>query len=231
MLTYKQAELLRFLDDYLRREGVCPSFDEMKDALEVKSKSGVHRLLESLEERGFIRRLKHRARAIEVIRLAEDVVLPRGTRGTRGPRRPTLVSDESNPQSGATREGVFPILGSIAAGTPIEAVVSGGDNDGLRLPLSSLGSGEHFVLTVKGDSMIEAGIFDGDQAVLRVSQTAETGQIVAALVDDQDVTLKRLRRRGSAIALEPANGLHKTQIYGADRVKIQGVLVTLIRKY
>ncbi|MCX8501092.1 MAG: transcriptional repressor LexA [Alphaproteobacteria bacterium] len=229
MLTYKQAQLLRYLDHHLRNEGYSPSFDEMKDALDIRSKSGVHRLLEALEERGFIRRLKHRARAIEVVRTVPD--LPPKPLGSRGQNR---QSPDHLPHSQEPRphQVVVPILGAIAAGTPIEAVSSTDDEmNSLQLPMESIGPGEHFILIVKGDSMIDAGILDGDQAVIRYSQTAESGQIVAALVDDQDVTLKRLRRRGAAIALEPANPAHKTQIFGADRVKIQGILVTLIRRY
>ena len=230
MLTRKQHELLLLIHERLQQEGVPPSFDEMKDALGLKSKSGVHRLVTALEERGFIRRLHHRARALEVLRL------PESQGKATGPFRPQIIRGDFSPLQGRTVEATvdreaeqLPLYGKIAAGTPIEALRDHGNF--VEVPRSLLGSGDYYALKVSGDSMVDAGILDEDTVIIRRDETAENGAIVVALVDSQEVTLKRLRRKGNTIALEPANQSHKTQIYGADRIKVQGRLVGLIRKY
>ena len=236
MLTRKQYELLLFIDQRLRETGISPSFDEMKDALDLKSKSGIHRLITGLEERGFIRRLLHRARALEVVKLPdnfEDAPLPAPLKFS-----PTVIQGNfaQNTLLGAAMvannaEAVaLPLYGKIAAGTPIEAMR---DNQAYaEVPASLLGrGGEHYALTVEGDSMIEAGIFDGDTVIIRRCDTAEAGTIVVALVDDLEVTLKRLRRKGNSIALEAANPNYETRIFPPDRVKVQGKLVGLLRTY
>ena len=231
MLTRKQHELLLLIHERLQQDGVPPSFDEMKDALGLKSKSGVHRLVTALEERGFIKRLHHRARALEVLRLPES-------HGKQpGGFRPQIIRGDFSPLQGrpvdATSDrdafDALPLYGKIAAGTPIEALRDHGDY--VEVPASLLGSGNYYALKVTGDSMVDAGILDEDTVIVRRDDTAENGAIVVALVDNQEVTLKRLRRKGNTIALEPANQSHKTQIYGADRIKVQGRLVGLIRKY
>ena len=231
MLTKKQAELLRFIHERLTEDGVPPSFDEMKEALDLKSKSGIHRLILALEERGFIRRLPNRARALEVLRLPESQV-PRAGRQRFSPnviegnlgkvRAPT-------PEMEPSRSIAIPIMGRIAAGTPISAI----QNRSHTVDVSPdfLSHGEHYGLEVRGDSMIEAGIFDGDLVVIRKQETADTGDIVVALIDDEEATLKRLRRRGASIALEAANPNYETRIFGPDRVRVQGKLVSLIRRY
>jgi len=231
MLTRKQHELLRFIHDRLRETGIPPSFDEMKEALDLKSKSGIHRLITALEERGFIRRLPNRARALEVIRLPNA--------GIGGARRfnPSVVEGglaKAKPPappapSHAADSVMVPVMGRIAAGTPITALQS----QGHAIPMSPdfLAGGEHFALEVKGDSMVEAGILDGDTVVIRKQDTAITGDIIVALIDDEEATLKRLRRRGSSIALEAANPAYETRVLGPDRVKIQGKLVSLVRRY
>ena len=232
MLTEKQSELLRFIHARLEKTGVPPSFDEMKDALDLKSKSGIHRLIMALEERGFIRRLPNRARALEVLRLPEQAAAEARTRfkpqivgGTRAPPRPKPA-----PAPLAVPSGHFiPVMGRIAAGTPISAIQS--QSHTIAMPADMLGSGDHFALEVRGDSMIEAGILDNDTVIIRRQETAETGDIVVALVDDEEATLKRLRRRGASVALEPANSAYETKILGADRVRIQGILVSLYRRY
>jgi repressor LexA len=233
MLTRKQHELLRFIHDRLREDGVPPSFDEMKEALDLRSKSGIHRLIMALEERGFIRRLPNRARAIEVVKLPEQAVphgTPRGRfnpsviEGNLGRVRPKLVSAPEADQSVA-----IPVMGRIAAGTPISAIQSRSHT--ITLPPDLLGTGEHFALEVRGDSMVEAGILDGDTVVIRKQDSADTGDIVVALIDDEEATLKRLRRRGSSIALEAANPAYETRVLGPDRVRIQGKLVSLVRRY
>ena len=232
MLTEKQSELLRFIHARLEKTGVPPSFDEMKDALDLKSKSGIHRLIMALEERGFIRRLPNRARALEVIRLPEQAAAeararfrPQIVGGTRAPPKPKpapMPRDQSNGH-------VIPVMGRIAAGTPISAIQT--PSHTIAMPADMLGGGEHFALEVRGDSMIEAGILDSDTVIIRRQDTAETGDIVVALVDDEEATLKRLRRRGASVALEPANPNYETKILGADRVRIQGILVSLYRRY
>jgi repressor LexA len=236
MLTRKQYELLQFIDGHLKKQGVSPSFDEMKDALGLKSKSGIHRLISGLEERGFIRRLPHRARALEIVRLPENMAAGTAAAsgfspnviqgGRRAAVRGAAVNEESR-DSGQSIE--LPLYGRIAAGLPIEAIRNGGETFGV--PASLVGAGEHYALAVQGDSMIEAGIFDGDIAIIEHTETAENGAIVVALVDDSEVTLKRLRRKGNSIALEPANAAYETRIFGPDRVAIQGRLRALIRRY
>ena len=231
MLTKKQYELLVLIDQRVRESGVPPSFDEMKDALGLRSKSGIHRLITGLEERGFIRRLPHRARAIEVLRLPENIQ-PRERPGG-GNFAPTVIKGDFKipaAQAAPAAEAVdLPLYGRIAAGTPIEALRD--QSETMSVPASLLGSGEHYALEVDGDSMIEAGIFDGDTAIVQRTDTADNGSIVVALVDDNEVTLKRLRRKRNSIALEPANKAFETRIFGPDRVKVQGKLVGLLRKY
>jgi repressor LexA len=234
MLTRKQHELLMLIHERLQAEGVPPSFDEMKDALGLKSKSGVHRLVTALEERGFLRRLHHRARALEVLKLPETQV---ARSKTPVGFRPQVIQGDFSPLAGrpvepmSDRDAIepLPLYGKIAAGTPIEALRDNGNY--VEVPRSLLGSGEYYALKVSGDSMVEAGILDDDTVIIRRDDTAENGAIVVALVDGQEATLKRLRRKGNTIALEPANSAHKIQLYGADRVRVQGRLVGLIRKY
>ncbi|PPR73954.1 MAG: LexA repressor [Alphaproteobacteria bacterium MarineAlpha3_Bin2] len=236
MLTRKQYELLVYLDKELRKKGVSPSFDEMKDALGLKSKSGIHRLITGLEERGFIRRLPHRARAIEVLRLPDNMDGPVAKAGqkTTGKRFAANVIEGDFKLAGvspvADSESVqLPLYGRIAAGTPIEALRD--HSNAIGIPADMIGKGEHYALKIEGDSMIDAGIHDGDTVIFRRSDTADNGSIVVALVEDTEVTLKRLRRKGASIALEPANTEYETRIFGPDQVKVQGSLVGLIRKY
>ena len=234
MLTRKQYELLMFIDQRLRASGISPSFDEMKEALALKSKSGIHRLITGLEERGFIRRLAHRARALEVLRLPENAAdaLPAQQRFS-----PTVIKGNfaqntlagAAPVAAGVEAVTLPLYGKIAAGTPIEALRD--HSNTVEIPASLLGSGEHYALTVEGDSMIEAGIFDGDTVIIRRCDTADAGTIVVALVDDLEVTLKRLRRKGASIALEAANPKYETRIFPPDRVKVQGRLIGLMRAY
>jgi repressor LexA len=246
MLTRKQQELLFFINERLNEGGVSPSFDEMKDALSLKSKSGIHRLITGLEERGFIRRLPHRARALEVLRLPEKpmpkakaaptAALPAPAPDEVSPRfKPNVIKGDfrnSLPgrQASNDAEAVsLPLYGRIAAGLPIEAMR---DNSvTIDIPASMLAAGDHYALEVAGDSMIEAGILDGDTVIIQRCETAENGTIVVALVDQQEVTLKRLRRKGNSIALEPANPSYETRVFGSDRVNVQGRLVGLIRRY
>lgn len=235
MLTRKQFELLRFIHERLKESGVPPSFDEMKDALDLRSKSGIHRLITALEERGFIRRLPNRARAIEVIKLPESVghgvmaaqrargFTPSVIEGNLGRLRPPVQDEDT------ARPVAVPVMGRIAAGTPIEAIQT--KSSVVNVPPEMLSAGDHFALEVRGDSMIEAGILDGDIALIRRSENAETGDIVVALVDDEEATLKRFRRRGASIALEPANTAYEVRILPPNRVRIQGKLVGLMRRY
>lgn len=232
MLTRKQHELLRFIHERLRETGVPPSFDEMKDALDLKSKSGIHRLITALEERGFIRRLPNRARALEVIRLPESVGAAAGQRRFT----PSVVegglagkAKAAPPPDPRDREMSIPVMGRIAAGTPISAIQT--RSHSITLSGDFLTQGDHFALEVRGDSMVEAGILDGDLVVIRKQDTANTGDIIVALIDDEEATLKRFRRRGSSIALEAANQAYETRVLGPDRVKIQGKLVSLVRRY
>ena len=232
MLTRKQLELLDFIRQRVDADGVPPSFDEMKDALELKSKSGIHRLITALEERGFIRRLAHRARALEILKLPEAMERPgfkpkviTGDKPAPAPRRPAAAMD-IEPVDAMD----IPMMGRIAAGVPIEAISHVSHH--IAVPGSLLtGRGSHYALEVKGDSMIEAGINDGDIVVIREQQTAENGDIVVALVEDAEATLKRFRRRGSMIALEAANPAYETRVFPDHMIKVQGKLVGLIRSY
>lgn len=226
MLTAKQRELLLFIHQRLKETGVSPSFDEMKEALDLASKSGIHRLITALEERGFIRRLPHRARALEVLKLPEQAAPAAAARARPG-FKPSLVGAEPPARPAASGHDA-PILGKIAAGTPIEAIQS--EVGRVALP-TDLGPGDYFALEVRGDSMKDAGIFEGDVVILRRGQAADTGDIVVALVDGEEATLKRLRRRGASIALEAANPAYETRIFGPDRVEVQGRLAALIRRY
>jgi repressor LexA len=233
MLTRKQAELLRFIHERLKEAGVPPSFDEMKDALDLRSKSGIHRLITALEERGFIRRLPNRARAIEVIKLPESVAHGMASNRTRGFTPSVIEGNLGRVRSASEEEGgrpvAVPVMGRIAAGTPIEAIQTRSHT--INMPADLLSTGEHFALEVRGDSMIEAGILDGDIALIKRSDAADTGDIVVALIDDEEATLKRFRRRGASIALEPANTAYEVRILPPNRVRIQGKLVGLFRRY
>ena len=232
VLTRKQLELLDFINSHLQRDGVPPSFDEMKEALELKSKSGIHRLITALEERGFIRRLAHRARAIEIVKLPDAMERP-GFSAKFTPR--VIDGDRIAAPRGAMPVAALdvmevPVMGRIAAGTPIEAISDISHH--IAVPGSMLsGRGQHYALEVKGDSMIEAGINDGDIVVIREQITADNGDIVVALVEDHEATLKRFRRRGNMIALEAANPAYETRVLRDDQVKVQGRLVGLIRSY
>jgi repressor LexA len=229
MLTRKQHELLMFIHERIKETGVSPSFDEMKDALDLASKSGIHRLITALEERGFLRRLPHRARALEVVKLPQQATSAAPPRG-RQPFKPQLVeAGPDAPAAAANDTRDLPVLGKIAAGTPIEAIQQ--ERDRLPVPEVMLGAGEHFVLEVQGDSMINAGILDGDYVVIRRTNSANSGDIVVALVMNEEATLKRLRRKGASIALEAANPAYETRIFGPDQVAVQGRLVGLIRRY
>ncbi len=230
MLTRKQHELLTFIHKYLSQHGVSPSFDEMKLALGLKSKSGIHRLITGLEERGFLRRLPHRARALEVVKLPENISLPAGNTPVP-PLQPAGGNDNATLHGGAPggENIALPLYGRIAAGTPIEALRD--ESNHIDVPASLLGKGEYYALEIAGDSMIDAGIFDGDLVIIERCDTAPNGTIVVALVDGQEATLKRLRKKGKSIALEAANPAYETRIFGPDRVTVQGRLVTLIRQY
>jgi len=240
MLTNKQYELLLLIDTRIREAGVPPSFEEMKNALGLKSKSGIHRLISGLEERGFIRRLPHRARALEVLKMPENI--------ERGRAAPPMSSAPQSPPSDMANvvKGEFgakptpahtspdkaaelPFLGRIAAGTPIEAISD--PSSFVSVPPSMLGGGDHFCLEVDGDSMIDAGIFDGDTVIIKKTERTENGAIVVALVDNEEATLKYIHQKGDKVALEPANKDYETRIFGPDRVQVQGRLVGLIRKY
>ena len=236
MLTKKQHELLMFINQRLAATGVAPSFDEMKDALTLRSKSGIHRLISGLEERGFIRRLPHRARALEVVKLPEESAAPTGGGTTERARfSPTVIRGDfaaALPGAPVATDAAaldLPLYGRIAAGTPIEALRD--QSNTVAVPGSLIGRGEHYALEVAGDSMVDAGIFDGDTIIIQRCDTADNGAIVVALVDNIEVTLKWLRRRGASIALEPANKAYETRIFGPDRVKVQGRLVGLLRRY
>ena len=229
MLTRKQYDLLHFIHQRLQKDGVPPSFDEMKDALDLRSKSGIHRLITALEERGFIRRLPHRARAIEIVRLPETLEARRGlqARGRRG--RPARAARAA--AAGVEAASIeLPVMGRIAAGTPIEAIQQVSHN--VAVPAAMLSSaGRHYALEVKGDSMIEAGINSGDIVVIQEQPTAQNGDIVVALIEGEEATLKTFRRRGTTIALEAANPAYETRLYQDHQVKVQGKLVGLIRTY
>ncbi len=239
MLTKKQCELLLFIDQRLKESGVSPSFDEMKDALGLASKSGIHRLITGLEERGFIRRLPHRARALEILRRPESMEPPH-QRPQRDTFKPNVIRGDfkmsgaepvSQPTRGMEDNATvqIPRYEKIAAGLPIEAVDH--PSNSIGIPADMIGTGKHYALEVDGESMIDEGIFDGDTVIIRHAETAENGAIVVAIVDNEEVTLKRLRRKGNSIALEAANKDFETRIFGPDRVKVQGQLVGLLRKY
>lgn len=236
MLTRKQHELLMFINERIKESGVPPSFDEMKDALDLRSKSGIHRLITALEERGFIRRLPNRARALEILKLPEaNSPTMSGARGFS----PSVVEGGLGKPKPAPAEPVHddesasgvsvPVMGRIAAGVPISAIQN--QSHTVSVPVEMLRGGEHFALEVRGDSMIEAGILDGDTVVIKKSDDAISGDIVVALVDDEEATLKRLRKKGASIALEAANPAYETRIFGPDRVRVQGKLVGLMRQY
>ena len=247
MLTRKQYELLMFIHERVRETGIPPSFDEMKDALDLKSKSGIHRLITALEERGFLRRMEKRARALEIMKLPDNVaetlrpattrtqaqrLMPSARHGRSESRVPIDTRGAGSPRRGMSEgEGAVnvPLVGRIAAGTPIEALQN--KMADIPVPGGMIGRGDHYALEVTGDSMINAGILDGDTVIIQETDTANTGEIVVALVDASEATLKRLRRRGDSIALEAANPAYETRLYGADRVKVQGRLVGLIRRY
>jgi repressor LexA len=241
MLTRKQHELLMYIDQHLRETGFSPSFEEMKEALRLKSKSGIHRLITALEERGFLRRRAHRARALEVIRLPDNMAArgapaaasPPATAGVFAPNviRGNFSANLSGVPKPANEAPAvhLPLYGRIAAGLPIEALRDSGAS--VEVPAAMLASGDHYALEVAGDSMIEAGILDGDTVIIRRGDTAENGAIVVALVDEAEVTLKRLRKRGNSVALEPANRTYETRIFGPDRVRVQGRLIGLLRRY
>lgn len=219
MLTRKQQELLRFIDERLKADGVSPSFEEMKEALSLRSKSGVHRLINALEERSFIRRLPNRARALEVLRMP-DALQPAEA---AAPAKPQFVLPEP-----ANDSVTVPLHGRIAAGLPVEAMES---DRTLSVPAALLGPGEHYALEVSGDSMVEAGIFDGDYALVRRCEEARDGDIVVALIDDAEATLKYLRREKGMIRLDPANSSHQPQRYRPEQVRVQGRLAGLLRRY
>ncbi len=225
MLTSKQRELLLFINDRIKETGVSPSFDEMKEALDLASKSGIHRLIMALEERGFIKRLANRARALEVLKLPESAVANANTRPRRD-FRPALVSSQ---QGSSNRSGAIPLVGTIAAGSPRSAIEQ--DNGQITAPSGLTDSEDYFALEVSGDSMIQAGILSGDIVILKRTETANSGDIVVALIDGEEATLKRLRRKGASVALEAANPAFETRIFGPDHVQVQGRLVSLIRRY
>ena len=239
MLTRKQHELLTYIDRHLRDTGFSPSFEEMKEALSLRSKSGIHRLISALEERGFLRRRHHRARALEVVRMPDDMTLARAPAPAAEAGAPAFTPNIIRGDFTGRLPGVrtadavaavqLPLYGRIAAGMPIEALRDNGHH--VEVPLALLGNGDHYALEVEGDSMVDAGILSGDTVIIRKGEAAENGQIVVALVNEEQVTLKRLRRRGNSVALEPANAMHKTQIYPGERVKVQGRLVGLLRQY
>ena len=235
MLTPKQYELLTYIDRHLRQTGFSPSFEDMKEALQLKSKSGIHRLILALEERGFINRRPNRARAIEVLRMPGNAAEHPSAGETTPSFSPNVIRGDFTQRIPGVRAAndaaaiQLPLYGRIAAGMPIEALRDVGSQ--IDVPMALLGNGEHYALEVAGDSMVEAGILDGDTVIIRKEETAENGQIVVALVDENEVTLKRLRRRANSIALEPCNVRHETRIFPADRVKVQGRLVALLRRY
>ncbi len=239
MLTRKQHELLMYIHQRMKESGIPPSFDEMKDALDLKSKSGIHRLISALEERGFIRRLANRARALEIIKLPDSMNPSLG--GRKAKFEPSVIegnlgkvatpkgSIEASEHDNFSHQVNVPVMGAIAAGTPIAAIQD--HSHTIAVPPEMLGGGEHYALEVKGDSMIDAGIFDGDTVLIHKQQTAANGEIIVALIDDEEATLKRLRKKNGTIALEAANPAYETRIFGPDRVVVQGKLVGLLRKY
>ncbi|ACT59388.1 transcriptional repressor LexA [Hirschia baltica] len=227
MLTNKQRELLLFIHQRIKETGVSPSFDEMKSALDLASKSGIHRLITALEERGFLRRLPHRARAIEVLKLPESAT-PSAPPLGRSSFKPAIVSRDGVSSKNVANDTI-PVLGRIAAGVPIAAIQN--ETDRITAPTLGMNSDQHFALEVQGDSMIEAGILDGDIVILKKGDTAISGEIVVALVNEEEATLKRIRKRNGSIALEAANPAYETRIFGPDKVRVQGKLVALVRQY
>jgi len=225
MLTKKQKNLLLFINKKLRSSGISPSYEEMKESLNLKSKSGIHRLISALEERGFIRRLPHKARALEVIKLPETA----SANDIYNTFSPSVIKGGLDQKKSNNKDIEIPVLGKIAAGTPVEAI----QNEIARIPLPSNleKNGEYFGLRVQGDSMIEAGISEGDTVIVKKTDTAENGKIVVALVDDHEAMLKRIRRKGKTVALESANRNYETKIFGPNRVKVQGILVSLYRNF
>ena len=225
MLTKKQNELLIYINQNLRESGVAPSYEEMKEALDLRSKSGIHRLINALEERGFIRRLPHRARAIEVTKL------PSASSSNKRNFNPELINGTKEKSKNGFFEEIFELkmMGKIAAGTPIAAIEY--EKNKISVPNHMIGSGEHYALEIEGDSMIGAGILDGDTAIIKKANDAFSGEIIVALIDGEEATLKRLRKKGETIALEPANSAYETKIYGPDRVQVQGTLVGILRSY
>ena len=225
MLTKKQKNLLIFINEKLKRTGISPSYDEMRVSLNLKSKSGIHRLISALEERGFIKRLPHKARALEVIKLPENA----GAQDLYNNFSPKIIKGGLDLNKIDNEEVFVPVLGKIAAGAPIEALED--KTESLPLSKSFLGSNEYFALKVEGDSMIDAGINTGDYVIIKKTNIAESGKIVVALIDDHEATLKRMRKKGPCVALESANPAYETKIYNSERVKIQGVLASLYRKF
>lgn len=230
MLTQKQRDLLIFIHEKMAEGNLAPSFDEMKEALDLKSKSGIHRLIEALVERGFLERLPNRARALQVRRLPEGYT-PKSADHSEAAQKARIVQDLSSYRAGQDRQHVtsVPLLGKIAAGTPIEAISHSGQN--IDMPASMLGKGEYYALIIDGESMKDAGIMDQDTAIIKKANTAHDGDIVVAIVDNEEATLKRLRRRGTHIDLIPENPAFKIQTYEADRVQVQGILSGIYRHY
>ena len=238
MLTRKQHDLLLFIHERLKESGIPPSFDEMKDALDLASKSGIHRLITALEERGFIRRLPNRARALEVLRLPDSIApglnaarkfSPSVIQGSLGQSKPAIRERSASNDDDSAAGVSIPVMGRIAAGVPIDAIQH--QTHAIMVPPEMISGGAHYALEVRGDSMIEAGILDGDTVIIRNANTANPGEIIVALVDEVEATLKRFRRKGASIALEAANPAYETRIFGPDRVQVQGKLVGLIRRY
>ena len=225
MLTKKQKNLLIFINKKIRSTGVSPSYEEMKNSLNLKSKSGIHRLISALEERGFIKRLAHKARALEVLKLPETA----SANDIYNSFSPSVIKGGLDEESSKSTKNEVPVLGKIAAGTPIEAIQN--EVSRVTLPVDFNNNGDYFGLKIQGDSMIEAGINDGDTVVVKKTETADNGQIVVALIDGHEAMLKRIRRKGKTIALESANKNFETKIFGPDRVKVQGVLVSLYRNF
>ena len=225
MLTKKQKNLLLFINKKIRSTGVSPSYEEMKNALNLKSKSGIHRLISALQERGFIKRLAHKARALEVLKLPETA----SANDIYNSFSPSVIKGGLDTENDQQNLNKIPVLGQIAAGTPIEAIQN--EVSRVAIPEELSKNGEHFGLKVSGDSMIEAGINDGDTVIVKKTNTANNGQIVVALIDDQEAMLKRIRKKGKVVALESANKRYETKIFGPDRVKVQGILVSLYRKF
>ncbi len=225
MLTKKQKNLLLFINKKIRSTGISPSYEEMKNSLNLKSKSGIHRLISALEERGFVRRLAHKARALEVLKLPETA----SANDIYNSFSPSVIKGGLDVENTKKNINEIPVLGKIAAGTPIEAIQN--EVSKINLPEELNNNGEHFGLKISGDSMVEAGINDGDTVIIKKASTANNGQIVVALIDDHEAMLKRIRKKGKVIALESANKRYETKIFGPDRVKVQGILVSLYRNF